>query len=284
MHRLVISALAATAVAALAPARADACSMRFVDMFTRYDGAAIVATVEVVAIDKAGAVSFTTKSTLKGDDKVVLTGTQGGMCPPNYEVGEAAVAFADATGKVDWIEADSAPIRLGLDKWKAATTAAQKQALLKKLARSKDDVTKLHASERITADATAATAASWNASARTWKKPGTAKAAAARLRAVWPALHAAAGDAPGIDAFVDPFAKKTCGTSASKTTAKQAAARVRDTMGATDPAVVGSLAALDTLGDAALWLATCSAGFHELFVYIKQSDGAVVMAWIPPEG
>ena len=62
------------------------------------------------------------------------------------------------------------------------------------------------------------------------------------------------------------------------------ASQIRDTMDKHDPSVLGSITALDALGDDTLWLATCSRGFFSVFAYLNAEDGALVMLWMPPEG
>jgi hypothetical protein len=283
MNRLILILAGALAAVALIPRAASACTMQFVDMFTRYDGAAGVAEVDVTAVGKTGEVTLTRVSTLKGDGKVALTGRDGGMCPPNYAAGTRVIAFVDGAGLASWIEGDSKPVLAALKKWQAAKTVKQKVRLLKSLAKSKDDAVKLHATGRIAADKATATAG-WGMPDPAWSAPGSGKAATARLVALWPAIKSGASNAQALAGMDATMTAGTCTGAGTAVTAKAAAASVRDTMGTTDPSVVGSLAALDALGDAKLWQSSCGAGFDTLEAYIKQSDGALVMLWMVPEG
>lgn len=283
MNRLILTLTAALAAVVLTPNRASACTMQFVDMFTRYDQAATVVEVDVGAVAKTGDVTLTRVTTIKGDDAIALTGKDGGMCPPNYEQGKRVIAFVDGSGLAGWIEGDSKPVLAALGKWKAAKTAKQRTRVLKTLAKSKDAAVKLHATERIAVDKRAATAG-WGMPDPQWAKPGTEKAAQARLVALWPAIKSGANNAQALAGVDSTVTAGKCGTSAMVVTGTDAAASVRSTMGTTDPSVLGSLAALDALGSATLWQASCGAGFDTLLAYIKQSDGALVMLWMVPEG
>src|SRR5690349_8425755 len=145
MKRLILTSVAAIAAVAFIPTTASACSMQFVDMFTRYDQATIVAEVDVPTVANTGDIALVRVTTIKGDDAIALVGRDGGMCPPNYEANKRVIAFADGAGLASWIEGDSRPVRAALAKWKAATTAKQRTRLLRTLAKSKDAAVKLHA-------------------------------------------------------------------------------------------------------------------------------------------
>jgi hypothetical protein len=280
MARLLAWLTIAFGALAYAPRHADACTVAFVDYFTRFDNATTVAEIEVVDHTTDGDVIVRRLKTLKGATTGTLTATQGGMCPPHYQMGTKVIAFFDEAGKATWTEPRRAAKTLA--RWKAAKTDRARRKLIATLARSKDASIEMHAVERQRLDA-AAPKTAWNAPAPGWTVPGTAKAATARLATLWPVIRAASTDA-SLGKFDDSFAKQTCNPSASKLTAKAAASRVRDTMGKTDPSSLGTLAALDALGDAPVWLATCSLGFFSVFAYLQASDGALVMLWLPPEG
>jgi hypothetical protein len=149
MQRLLVPFALALGLVALAPGRADACSMAFVDYFTRFDDTPTVARVQVTAVEATGAVALRRIKTLKGAAKGTLTGQQGGMCPPTYEKGMDVIAFVDANGVASWIEGNPKTTIAVLAKWKAAKTVAAKRVLLGKLVKSKDEAIKMHAEEKL---------------------------------------------------------------------------------------------------------------------------------------
>ncbi len=259
-------------------ARSDACTMPFVDFFTRYDTSSVVAEVEVTAIAKSGAVELRRLATLKGSETTALTARQGGMCPPSWQVGQKVVAFFEADGRGSWFEVAGAAA--ALSQWKAAKTDDARRALLAELSKSSDASVKLHATDRLKREEVR-----WDAADPAWKAPGTDKAATARLFALWPAIRAATRGNTSLARFDEAFTKRSCLAGASSLTARAAADRVRSTMGkAPDPSQLGSLAALEALGEQKVWNATCSLGFHSVFAYLTAADGALVMLWVPPEG
>ena len=149
MHRFVVPLILAAAAVAAAPSRADACTMVFLDYFTRFDAAPIVASVEVTEVESehSGPVAMRGVETLKGAATATLRGEHGGMCPPHFVAGQTGVAFFDANGVATWIEPTSAAGPLA--KWKAAKTDKARRKLLVKLARGKDQMTKLHAKHKL---------------------------------------------------------------------------------------------------------------------------------------
>lgn len=116
----------------------------------------------------------------------------------------------------------------------------------------------------------------WNAPDPTWVAPGSASMAEARLRALWPAIAAAA---PGATAAFGG-ARLEAATSARPIACRDAAARVRDTVGERDPAALGSVKAL---GDGSCWEMNVSAGLRTLLAYLRATDGSLAMLWVPPE-
>jgi hypothetical protein len=122
-------------------------------------------------------------------------------------------------------------------------------------------------------------APAWSAPDPAWKAPGTARAAQARLRSLWPAIVSAA---PGVlTPFDDAMRHGRCAISARPLPCHDAAARVRDTVGGGDPAVLGSV---DALADGACWETSCGVGFQDLLAYLRATDGTLLMLWLPPEG
>lgn len=283
MNRSILALATVFAAVAFIPSSASACTMQFVDMFTRSDTAVGIAEVDVTAVATTGEVTLARVSTLKGDAKLALSGRDGGMCPPNYEAGKRVIAFVDGAGLASWIEGDSKPVLAALKKWQAAKTVKQRVKLLKSWAKSKDAALKLHAEGRIAADKATATAG-WGMPDPQWAAPGSGKAATARLVALWPSIKAGASNSAALAGMDATMTAGKCTGAGTAITAKAAAASVRDTMGTTDPSVIGSLAALDSLGDAKLWQSSCGAGFDTLLAYLKQSDGSLVMLWMVPEG
>lgn len=122
-------------------------------------------------------------------------------------------------------------------------------------------------------------AQAWSTPDPAWKAPGTASAAQERLRSLWPAIVAAA---PGVlSPFDDAIRHGRCAISARSLACRDAADRVRDTVGETDPAVLGSV---DALADGTCWETHCGVGFQDLLAYLCARDGTLLMLWLPPEG
>jgi hypothetical protein len=123
-----------------------------------------------------------------------------------------------------------------------------------------------------------ASSPSWNAPDPAWKSPGTASAAQARFRSLWPSIVAAA---PAALARYDAEIRGGREISSTLLSCRDAAERVRGTVGEADPALLGSVGAL---ADGECWQLTCSLGYEDLFAYLRASDGALLMLWLPPEG
>lgn len=242
------------------------------------------------------------------------------MFNPSFQAGAKMMVFLDSEGRSLWADAASTNLVAALVAWRRATTEELRRKLLTKWKNGKPGTLQTSAAAQLemmdapAADAAApvaeipveraaATALSavvhqaqpaasaatqvtprerWRAPAPTWPAPGTAKLAEARLNALWPAMIEAAGDRLAAFARAAPV---DCSQWASILTAREAAQQVRDTMGNdVDPAILGSLAALDALGNAAVWNASCSHHFDTVFAYLRASDGSLVMLWQPPEG
>ena len=224
-------------------------------------------------------------------------GYQQGMCGPSFQQGARMMVFLDGDGKQLWADAASTNLIAALVAWRRATTDELRRKLLTKWKNGKPGTLQTSAAARLllmdegreadaaktadnTAGETAAFVEKWRAPDPKWQAPGLARTAEARLTALWPALIAAAGDRLGRFAQLRPF---ECSQWASVMTAKDAAEQVREAMGQDDPSVLGSLAALDSLGHATVWNASCGHGADTMFAYLRASDGSLVMLWLPPE-
>ncbi len=220
------------------------------------------------------------------------------MCGPSFQVGAKMMVFLDGDGEQLWADAASTNLVAALVAWRRATTEELRRKLLTQWKNGRPGTLQLSAAARLelmdrasaasggAANGNAAALAPgerWRAAAPGWNSPGTAKQAEAQLVALWPAMREAAGSKLRRFAQLEPTA---CTRWASTLTAREAARQVRDTMGldAAEASVLGSLEALDALGDARVWNASCSYGFDTMFAYLRVSDGALAMMWLPPEG
>jgi hypothetical protein len=238
-----------------------------------------------------------------------VLGWQPQMCGPSFQTGAKMMVFLDTGGHSPlWADATSTNLVAALVAWRRATTDELRRKLLLQWKNGQPGTLQTSAAARLelmdrTQAAQAATAAAhatsdgvpapitaeasspierWRGPATSWRSPGTAKAAEARLLALWPAMVDAVGPRLGGFARVAPA---DCARWASVLTGREAAQQVRDAIGdAADPSLLGSLAALDALGNAALWNASCSHGAETMFAYLRASDGSLVMMWMPPEG
>lgn len=302
MLRFSLSIAVALVAAAPGVRAASACSIAFVDVFTRFDQSASVVVAKVALVPKiSGDVRLRRLRVLKGSSPMNVLGYQHGMCGPSFQLGTRMMVFLDGDGKQLWADATTTNLVAALVAWRRATTDELRRKLLTKWKNGKPGTLQTSAAARLalmeTEPGTGATTTTgdtagaptqpsrprWSVADVSWKSPGSAKAAEKRLAALWPALIEAAGEKLGR------FGKMTspveCSQWASVMTAKEAARQVRDTMGEKlDPSVLGSLAALDALGNAAVWNASCSHHFDTLFAYLRASDGSLVMLWLPPEG
>jgi hypothetical protein len=246
---------------------------------------------------------------LKGISPMNVQGYRHEMCGPSFQVGAKMMVFLDGDGTQLWADAASTNLVAALVAWRRATTEELRRKLLTKWKNGRPGTLQLSAAARLelmdqratdaggvangnasatptsieTAPTGPVSVDRWRAAAPGWKAPGTAKAAEARLEALWPALIDAAGAKLGAFAALVP---SSCSRWASALTAAAAAKQVRAAAGPMggDPSVLGSLAALDALGDAKVWSASCSHHFDTMFAYLRASDGALVMLWLPPEG
>lgn len=217
---------------------------------------------------------------------------QHGVGGPSIRQGANLMVFLDGDGKQLWADAASTNLVAALVAWRRATTDELRRKLLTKWKNGKPGTLQTSATARLAlmdesqnqSQSPARVAASpvekWRAPDPKWQAPGLARIAEARLTALWPALIEAAGDKLGRFAQLRSF---ECSRWASVMTAKDAAQQVRDAMGERDPSVLGSLAALDALGHATVWNASCGHGFDTMFAYLRASDGSLVMLWLPPE-
>lgn len=197
------------------------------------------------------------------------------------------MVFLDGDGEQLWADAASTNLVAALVAWRRATTDELRRKLLTTWKNGKPGTLQSSAAarlalmdERPSPPPAAAPVEKWRAPDPKWKTPGSAKAAEARLTALWPTLLEAAGAKLGRFARLRSF---ECSQWASVMTAKEAAQQVRAAMGEVDPAVLGSLAALDALGNGAVWNASCGHGFGTMFAYLRTTDGSLVMLWLPPE-
>ncbi|MCB9560149.1 MAG: hypothetical protein H6708_07035 [Kofleriaceae bacterium] len=110
----------------------------------------------------------------------------------------------------------------------------------------------------------------------------------ARFDELFPAL--VAGATHGHRAtLADLDAARRAGQSPGPSAAPQAcaevAARVTDTLGADRaPIVAGDVADVAAVGAAPCWVVSLSLGFTTLLVVLDADDGALRLAWLPPEG
>lgn len=220
------------------------------------------------------------------------------MSSPIFPLGARMMVIFDNEGKRLWADAATTNLVGALVAWRRATTQELRKKLLTQWKNGQPGTLQSSAAERLAAmEPSAAPAPTpiaverstatppWRAPDPRWRGPGSARAAEARLATLWPHLREAAGARLGRFTQI-PLAE--CSQWASLMSAKEAAFQVRQTLAdhgvaATDPAVVGSLAALDALGNAAVWNASCSHSHDTLFAYLRAQDGALVMAWLPPE-
>lgn len=213
-----------------------------------------------------------------------------GMGGPSFQQGARMMVLLDGDGQQLWADAASTNLVAALVAWRRATTDELRRKLLTKWKNGQPGTLQTSAAARLAlmdekpANAAAASKGvsleKWRAPDPKWTSPGLARAAEARLTALWPALIEAAGDKLGRFAQLRSF---ECSQWASVMTAKEAAQQVREVMGKDDPSVLGSLAALDALGHAPVWNASCGHGFDTMFAYLRASDGSLVMLWLPPE-
>lgn len=218
--------------------------------------------------------------------------------PSGFQLGGRMMVLLDGDGTSLWADAATTNLVAALVAWRRATTEELRRKLLTKWKNGKPGTLQTSAAARLalmeSASAGEAGAARaidtstqpgrprWSVADVSWKSPGSAKAAEKRLAALWPAMIDAAGDRLGrFGAMTSPV---ECSQWASLMTAKQAAMQVRDAFGdSMDPSALGSLAALDALGNTAVWNVTCEHSFDSLFAYVRASDGSLVMAWLPPQ-
>jgi hypothetical protein len=220
--------------------------------------------------------------------------------PAGFPPGARMMVLLDSDGSSLWADAATTNLVAALVAWRRATTDELRRKLLTKWKNGKPGTLQSSAAARLArlesqGAAPAATSAPcgaaaptspaarprWSVADVTWRSPGSAKAAEKRVAALWPAMLDGAGARLGrFAAMTSPV---ECAQWASLMTAKQAAMQVRDTVGdSLDPSALGSLAALDALGNTAVWSVTCEHGCDSLFAYVRASDGALVMVWLPP--
>lgn len=225
-----------------------------------------------------------------------------------FPSGARMLVIFDNEGKRLLADATTTNLVGALVAWRRATTAELRKKLLTQWKNGAPGTLQSSAAERLASMEKASAAApvptpvavessaaveKWRAPDANWRRPSTARAAEARLATLWPLVREAAGDKLGRFAQI-PLAE--CSQWASLMSAKEAAFQVRQAMrdlarddeGASRelpcPAVLGALADLDALGNAAVWNASCSHSHDTLFAYLRAADGALVMAWILPEG
>ena len=248
--------------------------MLYIDFFTSYELSTHVAEVRVTSVPaRAGAVGLEVLRTLKGPDAVNLVGRVDGVCPPTLSRGQRVIAFFDADLRQVAIELAPRTIAPALRMWRAAHTDVARRRVLDRLARSKREDVATAARERIhredkLRDLVRDGAAPWDA-------PGTSAAAIARVVARWPTIGGATG--AKLAYLQRALPDKRALFNASLRSCARAAAEVRDTIGT---AAVGSLAALASeRGDC--WLTIIGIGSDEAFAYLRATDGALVMLWLP---
>lgn len=217
------------------------------------------------------------------------------------------MVLLDGDGRSLWADAATTNLVAALVAWRRATTDELRRKLLTKWKNGKPGILQTSAAARLAlmesteaatgGDAGLATAPPssptpgaaaaparprWSVPDVSWRSPGSAKAAEKRLAALWPALIDGAGERLGrFAAMTSPV---ECAQWASLMTAKQAVMQVRDAVGdSRDPAALGSLAALEALGNTAVWNVTCEHQLDSLFAYVRASDGALLMAWLPSQ-
>lgn len=138
--QLIATTALAVCLMMLSP-RADACSVASVDVFTRYDAAAAVASGRSGTARTAGR-SVSVETLLKGTGVSAIAFAPSrceSVPPPNRRV----IAFADAQGRgVDFVPWSRATVE-ALTRWAALASTATNTSrleLLSKLARSPDPV------------------------------------------------------------------------------------------------------------------------------------------------
>jgi hypothetical protein len=108
--------------------------------------------------------------------------------------------------------------------------------------------------------------------ARAWTAPGSATAAAARLRADWPAI-ARQGPDHAVGAFDHAIQSGSCRLSA--TSANVVAARARARSLAARSVVIRGNVSTSIEGDA--WIVTCAVPARTLVAFVAARDGKVVL-------